>query len=246
LYYGNYLGSGRAPFAKYFALSKERPFLRVLRWTPFLALLLFMAKVGSRSNARQLAPYYVFFFPALLVAAGHSRLTRQRWWQMLGLSAMLLTAILLVIAREHPLFPVESIVAALKRASGGQTFASKIDKSFYYWDSTRKVVANPLKDKIPPTEHVVGYATVFGYCEPGLWMPLGSRTVERILPDAAPDALSRKNIHFVVIGDEFFDVARDKSIDAWLGDYHGQLIDQMTYYFGPTGPVRTLYLVRLP
>lgn len=227
------------------ALPKEDSFLRMVRWTPFFVLLVFMAKVGSHSNARQLAPYYVFFFPALLAIAGQSRLTRQCWWRVVGLGTMLSTAILLIIARERPLFPAESIVAALKKASVGKSIVSKIDKSFYYWDSTRMIVANPLKSKIPPAEHTVGYATIFGYCEPGLWLPLGSRTVERVLPDATPGGLSGKNIHYVVIGDEFFGVTRDKNIEAWLNDYHGQLVDQTTYYFGPTGPVRTLYLVRL-
>ena len=204
-----------------------------------------MAKIGSHSNARQLAPYYLFFFPALLVAAGQSRLTRQRWWQGLGLGAMVSTAILLIIAREHPLFPAKTIVAVLKKESVAQKFVSKIDKSFYYWDSTRTAVANPLKEKIPPAERVVGYATIFGYCEPGLWFPLGSRTVERVLPDTTPGELFRKNIHYILIGDEFFSVAKDRNIQGWLNDYHGELIDQMTYYYGPTGPIRTLYLVRL-
>jgi hypothetical protein len=232
-------------FGKVSTLMTEDSFLRLLRWTPFLILAVFMAKVGSHSNARQMAPYYVFFFPALLVAAGQSRLTRQRWWQIIGLGAMLSTAILMIIAREHPLFPAKTIVATLKKASVAQTFVAKIDKSFCYWDSTRMVVANPLKEKIPPAERVVGYATVFGYCEPGLWLPLGKRTVERILPDTPPEEIFRKNIHFILIGDEFFGVARDKNIRGWLSEYHGQLIDQMTYYYGPTGPIRTLYLVRL-
>lgn len=233
-------------FGKIPGLAGDNSFLRWLRWTPFLVLLVFMAKVGSHSNARQLAPYYVFLFPALLAAAGQSRLTCQRWWQWLGLGAMVSTAILMIIAREHPLFPAETIVAALKKAPVKQTFVSKIDKSFHYWDSTRTIVADPLKEKIPPAEHIVGYATIFGYCEPGLWLPLGGRTVKRILPDATPAELFQSNIHYVLIGDEFFGVARDKNIESWLNDYHGQLIDQTSYDYGPMGPIRTLYLVRLP
>jgi hypothetical protein len=225
---------------------KQDSFLHLLRWAPFVALLIFMAKVGSHSNARQLAPYYVFFFPALLAGVGQSRLTRRRWWRVLGVAAMLSTAVLLVISREHPLFPAESIVAVLKKESVGHAFVAKIDKSLYYWDSTRMVIANPLKDKIPQAEHVVGYATVFGYCEPGLWLPLGSRTVDRMLPDMTAGEIFRKNIHYVLIGDEYFSVTKEKDIGKWLNDYHGQLIDQTTYYFGPTGPIRTLYLVRLP
>jgi hypothetical protein len=108
------------------------------------------------------------------------------------------------------------------------------------------VLANPLKEKIPTTEQVVGYATIFGYCEPGLWLPLGSRTVKRILPDMTPDELRVERIHYIVMGDEFFDVAKERNIDEWLNDYHGQVIDQTNYYYGPTGPIRALYLVRLP
>jgi hypothetical protein len=77
-------------------------------------------------------------------------------------------------------------------------------------------------------------------------MPLGSRTVERVLPDATPVELGKRNIHYVVVGDEFFAVANEKTVQAWLNDYHGQLIDQTNYDYGPDGPVRTLYLVRLP
>ena len=62
-----------------------------LRLLPWLLLLLFMAKVGTYANARQLAPYYVFLFPIFLVCAGHADLVRRHWWQLSGLLVMLLT-----------------------------------------------------------------------------------------------------------------------------------------------------------
>ncbi|HEV2330199.1 MAG TPA: hypothetical protein VGY56_15560 [Verrucomicrobiae bacterium] len=74
---------------------------------------------------------------------------------------------------------------------------------------------------------------------------MGSRTVERILPETTPGELFQKHIHYILIGDEFFWLAKDRNIEGWLNDYDGQLIDQMTYYYGPAGPIRTLYLVRL-
>ena len=60
----------------------------------FSLFLFFMAKVATFENARQLAAYYILLFPAVLVSNGHSILVRKRWWQGLGLAAILLTAFL--------------------------------------------------------------------------------------------------------------------------------------------------------
>jgi len=98
------------------AAPKNDLLLRGLRWAPWVALIVFMAKVGSHSNARQLAPYYVFFFPLILTGAGHACLVRRRWWQILGWIVMSATAILLVVSRERPLFPAQSIITILKRS----------------------------------------------------------------------------------------------------------------------------------
>ena len=109
----------------------------------------------------------------------------------------------------------------------------------------RTVVANPLKEKIPPGERIVGYATVVGFSEPGLWLPPGNHAVERILPDDTSRELREKGIHYVVVGGEYFEVAAEKTIEEWLDKYDGELIDQIHYDYSPGGPVRQLYLVHL-
>lgn len=225
--------------------AKNDLFLRLLRWTPSLALLIFMAKVGSYQNARQLGPYYVFFFPLLFVGSGHSYLVRRRWWQWLGLGIMLFTAALLVLARNRPLFPAETVIARLKAAHPQSAFLSKVSDSYTFWSSMRNVEANPFKTNLPPDERVVGYATLVGFSEPGLWLSPGNRSVERILPDDTSKELREKGIHYAVVGDEYFEVAAEKTIEEWLNKYDGELIDQMAYDYGPGGPVRRLYLVRL-
>jgi len=57
--------------------------------------------------------------------------------------------------------------------------------------------------------------------------------------------LCEKGIHYIVVGNEYFEVSAEKTIEEWLNKYDGELIDQMNYNYGPTGPVRQLYLVRL-
>ncbi len=224
---------------------RENSFLRLLRWTPFLALLIFMAKVGSHSNARQLGSYYILFFPLLLVGGGHSHLVRQHWWRRLGISVMLLTAFLLILSRSQPLFPAQSIIAALKSHHPNSSFLTKIDQSYSYFSSLRAIVVNPLKQEIPSDEHAVGYATVVGFFEPGLWLPLGSRKVERLLPNEPVEKLRQENVHHLVIDDEFFPATNERILEQWLKNNDGELIGQTNYYYSPGGNVRQLYLVRL-
>jgi len=220
-------------------------FLRLLRWTSILALLIFMAKVGSYQNARQLGPYYIFLFPLLLTGAGHSWLVRRRCWQWLGLSVMLFTAVLLVLARNRPLFPAETLIARLKASHPQSAFLSKVLDSYAFWPSMRNVESNSFKTNLPPDERIVGYATLVGFSEPGLWLSSGNHAVERILPADTSTELRENNIRYAVVGDEYFEVAAEKTIEEWLNKYDSELVDQITYDYGPSGPVRRLYLVRL-
>ena len=101
-----------APCARLIRFKKLSFWLRVAPW---LALLVFMAKVGTFENARQLAPYYVFLFPIFLVRPGHSLLVRQRGWQRFGLFIMALTGVMIILLTDRPLFPAQTIFSSLHK-----------------------------------------------------------------------------------------------------------------------------------
>jgi len=214
-----------------------------LRLTPWALLLLFMAKVGTYQNARQLAPYYVFLLPLLLVRPGQVAVVRRRWWQCLGLVVMLLTAGLVVVARNRPLFPAETIISWLETKYPDSNLVKRVRFSY----GSRLAVEsqrNAFREYLTPQEPVIGYASLLGGCEVGFWLPFGSRRVERVLADDTPEQLSRSGIHYVVVEDSALKMS-DETIEQWMEHYDGDLVAQLQFPKAIDGPPGQLYLVRL-
>jgi hypothetical protein len=216
--------------------------LWLLRWLPWGLLLVFMAKVASYPNSRQLAAYYVFFFPCFLVSSGHVGLVRRRWWQRLGLLTMLMTAGLLVVARNRPLFPAETWLVPLKEKHPGWKFLAKA------WDSyacrlSVETQRNIFHNQLPAAGAVVGYATVSGTQEAGLWLPFGQRRVERVLPSDTAQQLRAEGVHFVVLDSDGLGML-GLTIADWTNRHDGVLIEAIAYESQP-GNTNWDYLVRL-
>lgn len=213
-----------------------------LRWSPFLSLLVFMATVTTFENARQMAAYYVLLFPALLVSGRHEKLVRKRWWQWSGLMAMLLTAGMLIMARNRPLFPAENILSRLKEQYPQSHFLAALEDSYGSRLSIERG-RNAFRETIPAQEPVLGYATVRGAQEAGQWLPFGHRRVERVLPDDSPASLQAKGIHFVLVDSDGLGLL-NLTISDWTNRFGGAVVDSME--FKPTpGTTITNYLVRL-
>jgi hypothetical protein len=217
---------------------------RLLRWLPWLALLVFMAKVGTYPIARQLAAYYVFLFPSFLVWPGQTALVRRGYWQKLAMVVMLLTAGMQIVARNRPLFPAETILLPLRDKHPGWKFLAKAWDSYacrLSVDTQRHVFQNSL----PADETVVGYVTFRGSQETGLWLPFGRRRVQRILPDDTPQQVRAEGIHYVVLDGGLYTYALPSvTIADWTNRYDGVLVDSVKFETQP-GKTGGDYLVRL-
>ena len=218
--------------------------IQMLRWLPWFLLLLFMAKVGTYENARQLAPYYPFFFPLLLTGAGHNCLTRRAWWQRFGLLVMLITAILLVVSRYRPLFPARTVLGWLQEKCPHAKLVSRALLSYNVRPSLLESQRNHFARELPPGERVVGFASTLGGSEVGLWLPFGQRRVEWVLAGDSPEQLRRLGIHYIVVEDNALQAANE-TIERWMSQYHGDLVDQVSFTMQPGRPQKHIYLVHL-
>ena len=219
---------------------RQRRWLRVIPWA---LLLIFMAKVGSYENARQLAPYYPFFFAIFLVKPAHTVLARCRWWQRTGLFLMLFTLALLVIARSRPLFPAQTILHCLHAAFPNSHLITRAEFSFNVRSSVVQKQREWVNDKLVGKQ-LLGYATTIGSAEPGLWFPWGQRRVIRVTPDDSTETLRARGIHFVVVDSLALNFSRE-TIEQWMEKFDGKLVGQIDFRTQPNLPTTYLYLVEL-
>ncbi|MGA2243531.1 MAG: hypothetical protein ABSH48_00925 [Verrucomicrobiota bacterium] len=212
-------------------MSQPDGFLRLVRTAPWVALILFMAKVGSYENARQLAPYYPLLCLAPLAGAGLGATVRRRWWQRCGLATMLLTAFLVATLSLRPLFPAQAVFGFLhqKFPNNQVIFLEGVQYvTGVRWDiETRRA---RLSRAVPAETAVIGYfPKINNSDEPGLWLPYGGRRVELALPEDPPARLRSLGVRCLVAHSAALQRA-GKSVEQWLRQYDATLISQFTMY----------------
>jgi hypothetical protein len=225
-------------------VSRDRN-LFLLRAVPWALLLLFMAKVGTFSSARHLAPYYIFLFPIFLVKPVQSLVVRQPRWQRFGLEIMAFTAIVVAGAGNRPLLPLPAAWDFLHEKFPRNELVT--DQYARYAESDyRAAIArkNFLEQSLPPDETVVGYyPIVCDVDEPGLWLPYSRRSVECVSPGDSPGRLRSLGVRYIAVHLH----PPDGIIDDWLKKYPGTVVAEYTF---PRPSLKIvmppdLYLVRL-
>lgn len=225
------------------AAIPRHPTLWLLRLTPWLLLLLFMAKVGAFENARHLAAYYVLLLPAFLIQPIQSLIVRQRDWQRLGLLGMSVTVALVIASGDRPLFPAHQIFAALHTKYPDNEFISEQCGRYVYGPfRINQGHRDFLTASVPADESPIGYyALMYDVDEPGIWLPYGRRAAICVLPDDSADDLRAQGIkHLVVNGN----VLRHLNLADWAKQYNATLVDQYTFT-RPNSLTTDLYLFRL-
>jgi hypothetical protein len=224
--------------------KRPSPLLRLLRWTPWALLLVFMAKVGTFENGRQVASYYFLLFPLLLISTGHAVLVQRRWWRLAALLVMVVAVMLVVVSRDRPLFPAQTVIGWLKAKHPDSKLVANIAQT--YAETPAFAEQREFFGKnLPPDATVLGYAAISRETESLLWLPFGRRRVEIILPDDTPEQLRSAGIQYGVIADEKFLQKNHDTIGQWLERNHGMSVWQKSFLENPYDPPETYYLVRL-
>lgn len=200
--------------------------VKILHWLPWTLLLIFMAKVGTYENARQLASYYIFLFPLLLAGAGHESVSRQRQWQMVGIGTMIVAALMVVTLPARPLFPAETILTALSsRFPDSKIIQVQCDRYFetFYRKVERRRIR--LESALPSQEKIIGYCPglrVHPGDELSIWFH-DNQQARWVIPEESLEQLRQLQIHYLVTDDSFL-AEHQLTLADWIKRYHAVLV----------------------
>jgi len=168
-----------------------------LRWLPLISLLALLSQSEVFPISRILAPYYALLLPVCLAGAGQNWVVTRRWWRAAVKVVFLLAALLLIISPPRPLFPANTIFAALSARHPDSHLLARADTIYTLYHQRSDAFA-PVLAEVPPDVRILG---LFTYDDPeaSLWRPFGRRRILHIRPEDTDDYLKSEGIEYVLI-----------------------------------------------
>lgn len=176
----------------------------------WVALSVYMAKMGSEAGPRLVAAYYPLCLALALLHPGNAALLRRRWWRVLSIIASLSIFPALILDPARPLWPALTLLRALPESLRQKPALRRVE-TVYKTYASRPILFDPLASRIPPGVRFVGFLGMEDDPSTSLWLPLGSR---RVIEFFAADENSVINI---CKGDKFLLVASRAGIENQYG-----------------------------
>lgn len=147
----------------------------------WIALLAFMAKMGSEAAARLAAPYYAGIVIPLLALRSQGLMVAMGWWRLLAVACALsiLPAVLLNPAR--PLLPIQSLMGFADEHHILPSLTSRA-RLVYSAYSGRNDHLAPVREHLPDGATLIGFAGTSDESEYSLWKPYGLRKIIDLNP----------------------------------------------------------------
>jgi hypothetical protein len=186
----------------------------------WIALAVYMAKIGSEAAPRLIAAYYPLCFALALIHPGNTALTRRRWWRAATLLASLSIFPALILNPARPLLPVTSLLRAVPGLP--IPFISRINTVYTVYAQRSRVLA-PLTRYIPPGDRAVAF---LGGDDPStsLWLPFGGRRVVDFSPGVEDRILARYPGILLIASRNAIEATYGKSPQEWIRERGARII----------------------
>lgn len=186
----------------------------------WVALVAYMAKLGSESAPRLIAPYYPLLAATVLLLPGVTLLTRRRWWKALAIIAGLSALPGMVMTPSRPLWPALRVCQKITAAHPDNQLAARALSAYSVYRNRNDGLA-PLRKYLSPEDKTVGFLTADS-SEVALWRPFGQRRVAGITYSNQAEIFSGKSP--VIASAEAIQIRFGKSLEEWLAGTSGHLV----------------------
>lgn len=219
------------------------PLTRLVAFSPWLSLGIYMAKMVVTAAGRLVTPYYILLCVAPLQLSGQERLVKQKAWRLTGVLVLATALGVVVLNPARPLFPASSVFKTLEAAYPSCTFIQRASRVYAVY-ATRYDALAPIRDLVPPNILRLGLAASVDYPEASLWRPYRRRIVVHVLPGDTLERLRSAQLEYVILPPDFasrFGI----SPEAWCNRLGAQIVAKATVAHLASQPPQVWQLARL-
>lgn len=200
------------------------------------AALVFIVQSGLSCPARYLAPFYILLVAPLLAGNGAlSQLLRRKWWQLAGLAAFLIAAVLVILSPPRPLWPAVTVLKSLGADKSSAPLVRRAWTVYSVYGERGNAFESALA-VLPPDANPLGMVTGDDP-EATLWQPFGSRRIEHVCNADGPEYLHKRGIQYVLVSSFIVTHHYGMTMEEWLKKYHAELVCTMRLTLrASTGP----------
>jgi len=190
----------------------------------WVALAVYMAKMGSESGARLILPYYPLVIVSVLLLPGASRLAQKRWWRNTACLAAFMALPALILTPARPLWPALSVCDTLTARMPENPFVKRLCTVYSVYRNRSDNLA-PLRKYLSEDDKVVGFVGADD-SQASLWRPFGKRQVVNLLPGPLPTFLKRP--WRAVVREDAIRIAFGQTMEQWLAETGGRVVARET------------------
>jgi len=181
----------------------------LLTW---LALAVYMSRLGSESTSRLIAAYYPLLLLPVLLNHGQSCLIRRRWYRALALCASLIALMAVILTPSRPLWPAERFFDWFVQRFPGNALIGRA-RTVYAVYRCRNDLFVSLRRSIPASVSVIGLIEGGNDAENSWWRPFGQRRVVHVFEG---DRSQESSLHWVVVKNDLIGRGDPGDFEQWL------------------------------
>ena len=197
----------------------------------WIALAVYMAKIGSEAAPRLVAAYYPLCFALALLHPGNAALLNRKWWRITAALAALSVFPGFILSPCRPLWPATTILRALAARHPQSPFIQRMNTAYGVYSLRPRLFAPVIRD-IPSGENVIAFLGTYDDPTASLWMPFGARRVVEFFPGNESRIFSRFQHDgkiLLIASRTGIDMYYGKTPEAWISGRGARILAQESF-----------------
>lgn len=203
-----------------FRIGSKIPFVAFAAW---VALLVYMLKMGSEAAARLMLPYYSLVIVPFLLLRAQQWLLHSRFWKVFMLLAALSVLPAIILSPSRPLLPMRTISGQIFAHHPGSIAAQRL-ASVYSAYAHRNDALAPLREQLPGDATTIGFVAGADDADYSLWRPFGKRRVIYLQKVIQNSAAIPDGVEWIAVKQSVWQEFTDVPLDEWAAQHHARRV----------------------